>query len=233
MRYGDYTGDRYQGGIRYGNDTKRSNDLHWRNGFCDNYHWSNFDLFTFYKWGVLFPMTDDQKSIVVDVQMPRGEKKFALQFDRILRDCTQDCRKFALQSGIGKGDEVYYTVNAKDQYSYLKKTGQHFDLKEQPQPATAPIIDAEKEQRQFVEPPRELSRINHEVHRSEIIMWEALLNTAVKIVEQSGPYLDDEPRDVAKMVKDTAVDLHTFIMEKVDGTRSDPYYQNERERTHP
>lgn len=162
-------------------------------------------------------MTDDQKSIVVDVQMPRGEKKFALQFDRILRDCTQDCRKFALQSGIGKGDEVYYTVNAKDQYSYLKKTGQHFDLKEQPQPATAPIIDAEKEQakQQVTQPANESSRINHEVHRSEIIMWEALLNTAVNVVEMSGPYLDDETRDVARMVKETAEDLHAFIMEKV------------------
>jgi hypothetical protein len=182
---------------------------------------------------------DDQKSIVVDIQMRQGEKWFMLEFDKKLRRCTGVCLSQALKQGIGKGDEVLYTINHQDLFSYLKKTGQHFDLKEQPQPATsAPVIDAEKEQAQitkdgfldvagaFLPPTKESTRINHEVHRSEIIMWEALLNTATEIVLFGGDEKEELIVDGIVMevtteqaVKRVAENLHAFIMDKVGGEK--------------
>jgi len=173
----------------------------------------------------------DQKSIIVDVQMPRGEKMFALQFDKKLRECTDPCRKSALHQGLTKGDEVYYTVDYKDRFSYLKKTGEHFDLKELPKP-TGAIIDAEKAQQQAQKqqeqpapPPVKTDwerKFELEQRKSEIIMWEALLNTATEIVlfggDEKGERIVDGivmEETTEQAVKRVAENLYAFIMEKV------------------
>jgi len=182
--------------------------------------------------------SDDQKSIVVDVKMKSpGEKWYALEFDKTLRQCTDDCRKFAFEQEIAAGDEVNFTINAQKRFSYLKKTGKTFNLDELPKSAAEllkmkPIIDAEKEQQQKKEPEPEhgrardpqnpevpageSSRINHEVHRSEIIHWQALLNTSVDIVMLGGHCMEEEC-DIETDVKTIAEHLHDFIMKKVGG----------------
>ena len=173
----------------------------------------------------------EQKSIVVDIQMRQGEKWFMLESDKKLRRCTGACLSQALKQGITKGDEVLYTINHQDLFSYLKKTGQHLDLKELPAPASEETqlqrlqqlakekgFDPSIVQQQPAQLPVKTDwerKFEASQKENGIIHWQALLNTAVKIVEQSGPYLDDEPRDVAKMVEETAERLHAFIMEKV------------------
>ena len=166
--------------------------------------------------------SDDQKSIVIDVQMKNSEKWYALQADKVLRRCTDACRVAALKYGIGKGDGVTYKLTNRNLFESLIPTGEHYDLNELPQPATpAPIIDAEKEQAKQPEPVTEApktdwqKKFDAEQKKNEGIHWLALLNTATKIVEMSGQYLQDEPKDVCQQVMIEAERLHDFIMKKV------------------
>lgn len=184
---------------------------------------------------------DDQKSIIIDVKMKNSEKWYAIEADKQLRACTQDCRTSALYQGIGRGDEVTYTINTKGQFSYLKLTGQKFDLTQLPKPTPwmgkEPIIDADKEQQQKKElehgrardpdnpevpapvpdkPKTDWERkFEMEQRKQEIIHWQALLNTATDIVMMSGVPSELGLTGVVKRVEKTAECLHEFIMVKV------------------
>jgi hypothetical protein len=152
-------------------------------------------------------------SIVTEVVMKNSEKWYRLASDGKLRSCSQPCAKAALYDGVMAGDEVQYSLNQRqDQITYMKKTGQHFDVKEQPKPVTKQPEPAAEE--------KEPDRMFLETHHQELILIEVCLKLGLQTVAMSGHPGDLDAEDNEINVQRSAQRYYDFIVGFIKGRRT-------------
>lgn len=150
---------------------------------------------------------NERKTIVTEVQMVSGEKRYRIQDDKKFHKCTIACNSSALNQGIQAGDEIFFVLNGRDELSYMKRTGNKFDLKEQPAPSN--VLPANKEpvdERMFME-----------THRQELIHWQWCINAAIETVAMSQHPEDLDPETNELRVQQSACRYHAFIMDIIGG----------------